>query len=460
MRRFLYCTLSAFILVAFAGCKKKTDTPETNKPTVQTTPWPEWIFHHWIWEDESTQASAQQIVDDYLAHDIPVGAIIIDSPWETQYNNFTWDKSRFQDPKAMVDYFHSKNIKVFMWIVSVIDTDAHPIYDYAKTHNYFMKVGSADANPGIVKWWKGKGSLIDLWNPDAVNWWKGMMDSVLAIGVDGWKCDGTDFLAGGTPYSGGKGGNITRNEYSNAYYQLFFDYSRQKNGIDRVITSRPIDNYGYDVGGDGVAFTPKDISYACWVGDQDATFDGLMKALRNMYYSDQYGYLSFGSDIGGYREDAANPGLGRSKELFLRWAQMGAFCSIMENGGGGEHRPWLFDNETTDVYRRFVKIHEAAVPYLMTTADSVYKTHKAIMQFYNKTDFSYKLGPDIFVTPILASGGTVSINFPVGSNWVYLFDKTKTYTGGSSTTETFPINEFPVYVREGASVGDVLRKVL
>jgi alpha-glucosidase (family GH31 glycosyl hydrolase) len=83
-----------------------------------------------------------------------------------------------------------------------------------------------------------------------------------------------------------------------------------------------------------------------------------------------------------------------------------------------------------------------------------------MMQFYNKTDFSYKLGPDIFVTPILASGGTVSINFPVGSNWIYLFDKTKTYTGGSSTTETFPINEFPVYIREGASVGDVLRKVL
>lgn len=153
--------------------------------------------------------------------------------------------------------------------------------------------------------------------------------------------------------------------------------------------------------------------------------------------------------------------MGRSKELFLRLGADGCvLLDQLENGGGGEHRPWLFDNETTDVYRRFVKIHEAAVPYLMTTADSVYKAHKAIMQFYNKIDFSYKLGPDIFVTPILTNGGTVTINFPAGSNWVYLFDKSKTYTGGSSTTETFPINEFPVYVLVGASVGDVLRKVL
>ena len=62
------------------------------------------------------------------------------------------------------------------------------------------------------------------------------------------------------------------------------------------------------------------------------------------------GYANFGSDIGGYR--SGNGTLGRSKELFIRWAQLGAFSPLMENGGNKEHRPWAFDDETLEIYKR------------------------------------------------------------------------------------------------------------
>jgi len=64
-----------------------------------------------------------------------------------------------------------------------------------------------------------------------------------------------------------------------------------------------------------------------------------------------------GSRTGGYR--SSNVPLGRTKQLFIRWAQMGAFVPLMENGGNGEHRPWMFDNtnQTLDIYRNFVNIH-------------------------------------------------------------------------------------------------------
>jgi hypothetical protein len=42
----------------------------------------------------------------------------------------------------------------------------------------------------------------------------------------------------------------------------------------------------------------------------------------------------------------------------------------MENGGGGEHRPWMYDEETTDIYRAFVNEHYRLIPYLMTNGKS------------------------------------------------------------------------------------------
>ena len=63
------------------------------------------------------------------------------------------------------------------------------------------------------------------------------------------------------------------------------------------------------------------------------------------------GYANFGSDIGGYRS-GNDTALGRTKELFVRWAQLGAFSPLMENGGNMEHRPWVFDsnNQTLHIY--------------------------------------------------------------------------------------------------------------
>src|ERR1043165_3085803 len=327
---------------------------------------PQFVYSHWVWEDEGTKQSALQLVDDYKAHNIPVGTIIIDSPWETGYNTFEWDSSLYPDAHAMVDSFHAKGVKVIVWITTAINTDQTALWHYADSLGYFMKT-NAGSGSAVIHWWKGDGSMIDFFNPAAVAWWKTLMDKTLALGIDGWKCDGTDYAVflGNALYSPGQGGTITRLQYSHAYYRLFYDYTRQQLGNDRANMSRPVDNYGYTFITDPnlVAFTPRDIGFACWVGDQDATFAGMTNALNNMYQSDVNNYLVFGSDIGGYREE--NVPNGRAKDLFIRWAQLGAFSSLMENGGGGEHRPWMFDQQTSDIYNKFARLHTALIPYQM-----------------------------------------------------------------------------------------------
>lgn len=420
--------------------------------------WPAWVFSHWIWEGEGTTQSATQITNDYLAHDIPVGAIIIDSPWETGYNTFVVDEdSLYPDMQGMIDYFHSKNIKTLFWITGIINIEVQPLYDSIAALGYFMQQNATDG-PALVDWWKGTGSIIDFYNPDAVAWWKGLMDPILDMGIDGWKCDGTDYYAIGAKYSPYLAANVARLDYSHKYYQLFHDYTRERLGNKRVNMSRPIDNYAqFDIGGDFVAFTPRDICFSCWVGDQDGDWGGMEDALNNMYHSDAYNYLAFGSDIGGYRSDEdLFPGLGRDKELFIRWAQLGALSPLMENGGGGEHRPWMFDEETTNIYRRFSQLHTSLIPYLMPESEAAHTAGVSLMQFFNKTDYSFMLGPDIFVTPLMDAGGNKTVHFPSGGNWVYLFDTTVVKTGGSTEALSFPLSEFPVYVRQGSQYNDII----
>jgi alpha-glucosidase (family GH31 glycosyl hydrolase) len=51
---------------------------------------PRWVYEPWVWEDsENTQQVLLDLVADYRAHAIPVGAVIVDSPWQTNYNTFS-----------------------------------------------------------------------------------------------------------------------------------------------------------------------------------------------------------------------------------------------------------------------------------------------------------------------------------------------------------------------------------
>ena len=117
----------------------------------QPPPWPEWVLRHWVWEDESTQDSALELVAGYLENDVPVGAIIIDSPWETGYNTFEFDTDLFPAAKEMIDAFHDLDVRVFMWITPNINDDS-PNFQEGFDKGYYVNDGA------LTEWWKGEGA--------------------------------------------------------------------------------------------------------------------------------------------------------------------------------------------------------------------------------------------------------------------------------------------------------------
>jgi alpha-glucosidase (family GH31 glycosyl hydrolase) len=413
-----------------------TSATEWINPPVsfEPPPWPEWVLRHWVWENEGTTESLVTLVEDYLARDIPVGAVIIDAPWETEYNTFEFDADRYPDHADLIEYLHDMDIRVFLWITSMINVDA-PNYEFALENDFFLNKGQT------VKWWHGEGSFIDYTNPFAMEWWHGLMDGCLDLDIDGWKCDGTDPYTWLLIIPWGYAGPMTPRDYSNYYYRDFYHYTREKLGDDRVITSRPVDSF---YGLIDYVFAPRDVCHAGWVGDQDPTFFGLRHALHNMFESARRKYVNFGSDIGGFR------GGKKEKNLFIRWAQLGACSPIMENGGGGEHRPWMYDGETLDIYRNCVRLHHQMIPYLYSEGARCYEEDTPLMQ-PQPGIWQFCLGRSIFVSTVAWDVTSRMILFPFCSKWVDFWDSTE-YEGGSWILYQVPLNRYPVFIRKGAVI--------
>jgi len=226
-------------------------------------------------------------------------------------------------------------------------------------------------------------------------------------------------------------------------------------GPDALIMSRPVDN--------DLDYSPKDIVFMGWVGDEDGTYDGLKTALHYMHESGRRGYVGFGSDIGGYRTDPNAGPLGRTKELFLRWTAIGALSSFMENGGGGEHLPWKFDNETTDIYRSWVDLHYQLVPYLYSEGIKVAIGHNGtlmkpcdvIQALFSE---SYFLGPNIYVVPVLqdpAPGQTQRLWLPRSSTnqWINYFNTSIIHKSNTHINEdTSRLDRIPLYIEQNSLI--------
>ena len=109
-------------------------------------------------------------------------------------------------------------------------------FNEGKEKGYYLNDGK------LIKWWHGSGALLDYSYPDAVDWWHKQMDMVLDIGIDGWKCDGTDPYVFELVVAKGHQGVITYREYADYYYRDFLFYTRKKRGPSALIMSRPVDS--------------------------------------------------------------------------------------------------------------------------------------------------------------------------------------------------------------------------
>ena len=394
---------------------------------------PRWAFEPWVWEDTTnTQDSTVSLVQGYLERDIPVGAVIVDSPWSTHENGFVWDPARYPDPQGMIDGFHALGVRVILWVTGFINNDS-PEYDFVRAEGFGVSGGQD------FFWWRGTGIHLDFTNPQALDWWHSRMDPLMSMGIDGWKVDrSADYVSDPVETSIG---SLSQQAFKQYYYADFFDYATSRN--PQAITFAR--TYSDHQSGAGAPVSRVSIG---WSGDFHGDFSGLEAQKNDVYRASRLGYGAPGIEIGGYGE------IPPDKRSLIRYAQFAALTPLMENGGlnGGEaeHLPWFWDQETVDIYRYYANLHSELVPYLFSYGVEANLTGESILRDADPEKSQHMLGEVILVAAITSDTEAKTVVFPQSGRWIDYWNEAIYYDGGIITHMNVPLQRYPIFIRAGA----------
>ena len=443
------------------------DPSDWEPPPIYT---PRWAFEPWISKDISDTDDSYAFVQGFRERDIPVGVLVIDSPWATNYNTFVPNPERYHDFGQLVDDLHSDDILIVLWTTQMVNTlsfDAEPGGDtYPETSELFDKglENGYYVNEGATWfWWKGVGAGVDFLNPDAMVWWHSLQVPLLAQGINGWKLDfGESYIR--TPEVETAAGTVPHQEYSEAYYRDFYTFGAHTRGLDEFVTLvRPWDE-SYDF--EGRFFARPEHAPVCWVGDQRRDWFGLSDALDHLFRSAAAGYVTIGSDIGGYldRDDTdLLVEIPWDTEVFARWTAVGALSPLMLLHGRANITPWAVPDHQAEVvtlYRYWATLHHQLVPFFDSLAHQAYAGGEPPVRPVGDEedwpgDFRYMLGDAFLVAPVLDAGGARDVALPAGPRWYDWWDEDATPLDGGQTLPGVDITSWsrvPLYVREGAVI--------
>jgi alpha-glucosidase (family GH31 glycosyl hydrolase) len=410
--------------------------------------------------------------DGYAEHGIPLDAIVIDSPWETQYNTWRFNPHQFSDPERMLARFRASGVRTVVWITPWVNIESadgqrppgpeserlhrEPASNYAEGAEGGHFVGApppadgaepADArDPFVARWWMGTGSPIDFTSPAAEEWWRMQAREALALGIEGIKADDGEgyYFPPDVRFADGRTGAEAAWSYGELYRRSMQRALDEEHPGEGVVFGRS----GWS-GQQAIGIT--------WGGDQASDFWSLRTLVAATITAAASGFSNWSHDVGGY--------LGSKlvdrcpKELLLRWVWFGAFTPLMQAHGRFPQEAWTYDAQTLDVYREAVLLHERLVPYVRAAAATAARCGLPIVRPLCLLDPSdprgfevadaYGYGPALWVAPVVEEGARErEVPLPRGG-WIDFWTGER-HEGGGEIVAVAPLGRIPVYVREGS----------
>jgi len=426
---------------------------------------PEWGYG--FWKSRDVYGHQTEVEDDFHGcadNAIPLDALVLDSPWETQYNTWIPNPHQFTDFAAMVRDFRAEGVRTVVWVTPWVNLDSSegqtppdpesralhraPASNYAEGERAGHYVRTAGGEPFVARWWMGTGSPIDFTSPDAERWWREQAKGALELGVEGIKADDGEgyYFPDDVHFADGSTG-------ATAAWRVGGQYRRSmQRALDEVHPGR-----GVLFGRSG--WTGQQATGILWGGDQASDFWSLRVLVAATISAAATGFSNWSHDVGGY--------LGHRlvercpAELLVRWAQLGCFTPLMQAHGRMVQEPWTYDERTLNIYRSYVLLHERLVPYIRAAAATGARSGLPIIRPLHLTDpgddrgwtvaDAYGFGPALWVAPILDEGARErEVVLPRG-DWIETWSG-RPVRGGGEVRVPAPREVIPVWVRSGSLV--------
>ncbi|PCJ93226.1 MAG: glycosyl hydrolase [Flavobacteriaceae bacterium] len=429
-------------------------TDLTGKPELP----PLWAlgFHQSKWS-YFPEKKVKDVAKKFRDLKIPCDAIYLDIDYMEGFRCFTWNKEYFPDPKRMVQELSDDGFKTVAIIDPGIKIDKdYWVYKEAKENDYFCKRGDGPYMQGKV--WPGQCNFPDYTNPKVREWWAGLYKELIAeIGVKAvWndmnepavmEVPGKTFPLDvrhdydGHPCSHRKAHNIYGTQMARATYEGVKKYVYPKRPF--VITRS--------------AYSGAQRYTSTWTGDNVATWEHLWIANVQAQRMCMSGMSFVGSDIGGFAEQP-------NGELFVRWIQLGVFhpfCRVHSSGDHGDQEPWSFDEDVTNIVRKYIELRYQLLPYLYTMFWRYAKEGVPMLQslvYYDQEDAQthfrtdeFIFGDQILVCPVQEPNAQGRrMYFPKGK-W-YNYWNNEVLDGGKERWVVAGIDSLPLYIKAGAII--------
>jgi sulfoquinovosidase len=413
---------------------------------------PAWAYGLWV----SAQGGRDKVLaraDKLIADDIPTTAIWsqdwtgprmnIGGGYGVQYR-WVEDPVLYPDLGGMIAELHGKGLK-FLAYVNPFVMPGLEHFDEMEAAGLLVKRPSGALYDFLTP--AGDGAHPDLTNPEAREYVKSFLRKMVEErGIDGWMADFGEWQPTNAGLFSGEDAFGYHNRYPVEWHRL----SREV--MDEL---RPDGDYAVFTRS---GFTGEQaVAQIVWVGDQEADWsptDGLPTVVPAMLNLGLAGIPFVTHDIAGF---SGGPS---SKELYMRWTELGAFTPIMRtHDGNNKDTNWSWDSdaETTAHFRRFVRIHEALAPELAALAKEAVVSSMPIVRHLmlaapddpgsRATSDAFLLGPDLLVAPVTTEGAASrSVYLPPGK-WFHVWTGEE-YTGGATVTVDAPLGSPPVFSRD------------
>lgn len=371
---------------------------------------------------------------------------------------FTWNHTRFKDPKNWFEKMNEKgilvspNIKPGMLLV-------HPLYEEMKQKNMFIQASDDNPQPdhiAIGTWWGGPGAFVDFTRPqNRILWKEYIKESLLQYGCRSIWNDNCEYDSltdkDAKVYFEGKESTIgaIKSVMSNLMCQL----------SNEAITEYDPNCRPFTVCRSGHAGIQR---YAqVWAGDNLTCWDSLKYNIATILGMGLSGVANHGCDIGGFYGPSPEP------ELFVRWVQNGIFqprFSIHSvNTDNTVTEPWMYGDKKHYI-KKAINLRYSFSPMLYSLMERAHETGLPIMQplfaqFQNdihtyEEGIDFLFGDHLLVANIVEPGQTIrSVYLPEGNDKrekFYDFQTRKPYAPGHTYSLDVDLGSIPMFIHSGA----------